>query len=110
MIEAKLSEFDELLKSALTANLQADKGRLNECRLFVEGYWPSFLRRYVQVPDAPDQGPIPAAATAPRNAPGRSGRFVQPLLPGRAALPDKAPPPPRSSERTRSWWPTWPWK
>jgi hypothetical protein len=102
-------EFDELLKSALTAKLQADSGRLNECRLFVDGYWPSFLRRHVQVPDGPDEPPIPAAALKGRGAPASAARSPQPQI-----APPPTPPagqrPVRSAERVRSWWPTWPWK
>src|SRR6185369_7560359 len=45
------AEYNELMKSALTAELQAQSGRMNEARLFVEDYWSSFLRRNVQLPD-----------------------------------------------------------
>jgi hypothetical protein len=64
-------EYNELIKSAPTAELQAQSGRLNEARMFVEDYWPSFLRRNVQLPDGREAAPAAAAAaTAPRKSRG----------------------------------------
>ena len=57
-------EANELLKSAATADLQARSGSLNDCRLFLDGYWPSFLRRNVQLPDARETPPQSAGAAA----------------------------------------------
>jgi hypothetical protein len=97
-------EYNELIKSAPTAELQAQSGRLNEARMFVEDYWPSFLRRNVQLLDGRDgqqPAPAPGVARKPR---------------GGLVLPGLAPPkdqPPRTAERPTErnrWWPTWPWK
>src|SRR2546421_10001989 len=45
-------EARELLIGASTADLQSRSGGLNDCRLFIDGYWPSFLRRTVKLPEA----------------------------------------------------------
>lgn len=44
------NERDELLKSVALADLQLGKGRLNECRRFLESYWPRYLMRHVARP------------------------------------------------------------
>src|SRR6185369_11309880 len=93
------TEYDELLKSAPTAELQAQSGRLNEARLFVEDYWPSFLRRNVQLPDGKDLPPNSPGATAARKPRGLT-------LPSLVPEKDR---PARTTERNK-WWPTWPWK
>jgi hypothetical protein len=97
------TEYSELIKSAPTAELQAQAGRLNEARMFVEGYWPSFLRRNVQLPDGKEAPPSSAGATATRKQRG----LILPSL-----IPDKerpARPAERTTERNK-WWPSWPWK
>ncbi|MEQ8789368.1 MAG: hypothetical protein RIC55_23950 [Pirellulaceae bacterium] len=53
------NERDELLKSVALADLQLGKGRLNDCRKFLESYWPRYLMRHVSRP-APS---MPATAT-----------------------------------------------
>jgi hypothetical protein len=97
------TEYNELIKSAPTAELQAQSGRLNEARVFVEDYWPSFLRRNVQLPDGKEALPNSAGPTAARKSRGL-------MLPG--LIPEKERPPrpaERTTERSR-WWPSWPWK
>lgn len=102
------AEHDELKKSAATARFQADSGELNECRLFVEGYWPNFLRHNVALPDARESPPTSAGAAIMSDPPAMAAGTKSP-----AAPPAAAPSPrrllPRSSER-KSWWPSWPWK
>jgi hypothetical protein len=44
------NERDELLKGVALADLQLGKGRLNECRRFLESYWPRYLLRHVPRP------------------------------------------------------------
>jgi hypothetical protein len=103
------AEHDELKKSVPTARFQADSGRLNECRLFVEGYWPSFLRRNVELPDSRELPPVSAGATAVKDPPAVAAG------PKSAAQPPAAAPPPPSRRflpraDRKSWWPSWPWK
>jgi hypothetical protein len=102
-------EYNELLQGVPTARLQADSGRLNECRLFTEGYWPGFLRQHVQLPDGREQRPLPAAALPPSDPPPVASRPKLPKLPGLTAPASGAQPPARTSER-KNWWPAWPWK
>lgn len=99
-------EYNELFKIAPTANLQAQSGRLNECRLLVEGYWPSFLRRHVQLPDTRETAPAAAGAgieipmppiaarpkrgTGVENESGKKANWLE-----------------RTAERNKSWWPNW---
>jgi hypothetical protein len=99
----------ELLKSAATAEYQARSGGLQECRLFVDGYWPSSLRRQVQLPDGREVPPMNAA-----------GNIAPPPIAPAAARGKRAPAADsakkqnwleRSAERNKSWWPSWPkWK
>src|SRR5262249_54986964 len=105
------AEHDELKKSVPAARLQADSGRLNECRLFVEGYWPSFLRRNVALPD-PREPPQTAAGAAAAKAPPAVAAGPKASAPPPAAA--SGPPSqrrflPRAADR-KSWWPSWPWK
>jgi hypothetical protein len=96
-------EYNELIKSAPTAELQAQSGRLNEARMFVEDYWPSFLRRNVQLPDGKEAQP----STANTNSARKPRGIGLPTL-----IPEKerpARPAERTTERNK-WWPTWPWK
>ena len=68
------TERDALLKSGFAAQVELTGGRLAECQRFVTGYWPSFLRRHVPLPEpradaafAPPKGKpndAPAARTA----------------------------------------------
>ena len=51
-----------LLDIAFRASMISDAGRLVECRLFVDGYWPSFLRRHVQLPEGREPAPPPVVA------------------------------------------------
>ncbi|MEX2174507.1 MAG: hypothetical protein WD872_09100 [Pirellulaceae bacterium] len=55
-------ELDELVKSIGTAGQQLDSGELPDCQRFIEGYWPSFLRRHVP---RPNPRPAPAASKPP---------------------------------------------
>jgi hypothetical protein len=105
-------EYDELLKGSVTARLQVRDGRLNECRLFTEDYWPSFLRRHVQTSE-----PRQIASSASQATPAAAATTQTTVTPAEtpASSPDagNAPPanasstPPRSSEKRRGWWPTW---
>jgi hypothetical protein len=100
-------EYSEMIKSAPTAILQARSGRLNECRLFVEGYWPSFLRRNVQQPDAREAAPDAARAAAAPVAKPLGARPKLPIglpLPGKRTEPEQ---PSRTAERDKGWWPGW---
>ena len=90
-------EHRELFKSAPTANHLAQSGRLNECRLLVEGYWPSFLRRSVQLPD-PELAPIRHAAATELPKPSDDGRRADGN--DRNWLE-------RTAERNRKWLPSW---
>lgn len=100
------SEYKGLLLSTPAAKLQADAGRLNECRLFVEGYWPSFLRRHVQLAEA--ETSQPATAKSPSKAE-PSTRAKPSILSPPLTLPTVAPRAARTAEteRGRSWWPGW---
>lgn len=107
-------ELNELKKSVSTANLQAQSGNLNEARLFVEGYWPSFLRRNVQLPEAQNSLPNSAGASTPRK-PASGITSILPAIPTVTKEKDRekdkeAKRPSRSAERLRNWWPSWPWK
>jgi hypothetical protein len=100
-------EYNELFKSAPTANLQAQSGRLNECRLFVEGYWPSFLRRHVQLPDVKENVLATAGAAAEASKPPIT---VRPAWPAAAPVKEAGKKPnwlERTAERNKSWWPSW---
>jgi hypothetical protein len=100
-------EYNELFKSAPTANLQAQSGRLNECRLFVEGYWPSFLRRHVQLPNSREAAPAAAGAAAVTSKPSAAAR---PKRPATAPDNESAAKPnwlERTAERNKNWWPSW---
>jgi hypothetical protein len=91
------SEVDELLKSAAAARWQVEQGRLNECRLFTEDYWPSFLRRHVQVSDARQLAPAQRREAAPTLG------AADP-----AAAPAAPPPPaPQASDKRKGWLPGW---
>jgi hypothetical protein len=99
-------EADELLIRSSTARLQARDGALHDCRLLVEGYWPSFLRRNVKLPDAREAPPQivatppvlpdpPIAARGKRKAgagndEGKKQNWLD-----------------RTSERNKNWWPSW---
>jgi Glycosyl hydrolase-like 10 len=99
------SEYKELIKSAPTAKYQADAGRLNESRLFVEGYWPSFLRRHVQPSDAAEPLPQSAAMVETHAAP--PARPKPSILAPPITLPKTAPRSARTADRERNWWPSW---
>jgi hypothetical protein len=100
------SEYKELLLSTPTARLQANEGRLNECRLFVEGYWPSFLRRHVQLTDTEAQQHLSAK---PESKPDVATRPKSSLLAPTLTLPKTTPRQARTAERERgrNWWPSW---
>ncbi len=99
-------EADELLIRSSTARLQARDGAFYDCRLLVDGYWPSFLRRNVKLPDAREAAPQiagpppmvpepPIAARGKRKAAaateeGKKQNWLE-----------------RSTERNKNWWPTW---
>ncbi|HEY2411003.1 MAG TPA: family 10 glycosylhydrolase [Pirellulaceae bacterium] len=97
------TEYKELIKSATTAELQAQAGRLNEARMFVEDYWPSFLRRNVQLPEGKEALPSSAGA---KNSRKPRGIGLPNLIPEKERPAQSAE---RTTERNR-WWPTWPWK
>jgi hypothetical protein len=58
------SERTELFKSSYTSHVQLESGQLAECQRFLDGYWPSFLRRHVPLPAA-----RPSSALAPPKPP-----------------------------------------
>jgi len=99
-------EARELLIGASTADLQARSGGLHDCRLFLDGYWPNFLRRNVKLPDARE--PAPQIAGPPAAVP-------DPPLVARGkrapAAPNEGGKKPnwleRTSERNKNWWPSW---
>jgi len=102
-------EYSELIKSAPTAILQAQSGQLNECRLFVEGYWPSFLRRNVQLPDQREAAPEASrSAKAPTpQPPGTRPKLPIGLpIPGMRTEPQPQQPS-RTAEKEKGWWPGW---
>jgi hypothetical protein len=86
------NERDELLKSIAIADLQAGGGSLVESQAFLGSYWPSFLRRHIDLPEAPPttagdgSNPLPAAETA-------------------RALPPAKPPSPSMTDRLKTWIP-----
>jgi hypothetical protein len=85
------------------AREQAKSGRLSECRLFVDGYWPSFLRRHVQLPDGRE---MPSSAAAgPVGAPPVVGG-IQESAPIIEDQPANRRRPARGGERN-SWLPSW---
>lgn len=95
-------ERDELLKSIAVADFQLGKGRLNDCRRFLESYWPRFLERNVP----------PAAIVTParttifdggETSPAAGQRRTPPASPPPNANP--APPPPTMLQRMRNWLP-----
>jgi hypothetical protein len=99
-------EADELMIQASTAASQARQGGLYDCRLFLDGYWPSFLRRNVKLPDAREA--VPQIAGPPVALPD----------PPIVARGKRAAGPPsdagkksnwleRTSERNKNWWPSW---
>jgi hypothetical protein len=97
-------EYDELIQRAATVRNQVRPGRLNECWLFVDGYWPSFLRRHVQLPEGREAVPPPVAA-----ATGGLSPVVGELPEGGSAASDPAASlqrPARATER-KSWLPSW---
>jgi hypothetical protein len=99
-------EADELLIGASTAALQVRQGGLHDCRLFLDGYWPSFLRRNVKLPDAREAAPQiagPPAAVPDPPMVARSKRAP--------AVPNEGGKKPnwleRTSERNKTWWQSW---
>jgi hypothetical protein len=106
------SEYDELLKGSVTARWQAEHGRLNDCRLFIEDYWPSFLRRNVQAVEPRQLAPVvppgtPAAAATTQTTIKAAETADSPPEAGASAPGAASSTPPRSSEKRRGWWPTW---
>jgi len=83
------NERADLLKSVATADLQAGSGNLADAQEYLNGYWPSFLRRHIHLPDSP---PL---------APGLAG---EPARAAAAPLPSK-PPSPSITDRLKSWIP-----
>jgi hypothetical protein len=97
-------ERDELTKSVAALKLQADHGELYDAGLFVDGYWPSFLRRHVPLADV---GPVAAPPIAARILP--RPKLPLPRKPATpAAEPEEAPA--KTADRKRSWVPSWIWK
>jgi hypothetical protein len=86
------NERNELLKSIATADLQADGGNLAESQAFLRSYWPSFLRRHIDLPEAP-----PATASA-GNSPMSAAETAR-------ALPPAKPASPSMTDRLKSWIP-----
>lgn len=104
-------EYDELLKSASAARLQVETGRLHECRLFLESYWPALLRRHVPLEEPPAVTALPPGLPAqpqPRRLlPSISGRG-RPAWPPPAETPPTRPRGPASTaESDKSWLPSW---
>jgi hypothetical protein len=105
-------EYDDMLRSAPVAKLQASSGRLAECRLFIDGYWPTFLRQHVPLADPPassagggsvTKAPAARAKTAPI-----SGRAKLPLLAPTTRTPPPAPKQPAATaDSSKSWLPSW---
>jgi hypothetical protein len=95
-------EYHALLsRMAIVKSTQLADGELAHCQAFVDGYWPSFLRRHVKLDEpralpALDGPPLPQAPnhSARSNAAARSARTKA----------DDPPPTPR----WRSWIPSWP--
>lgn len=105
-------EYDELLKSASAARLQVETGRLHECRLFLESYWPALLRRHLPLEEPPAVTAVPLPPTSP---PSPSRRLL-PSLSARSRgswLPPAEGPETRprgagsTAEADKSWLPSW---
>lgn len=97
------SEYNELLKSISTAKYQLEGGRLNECRLLTRGYWPSFLRRHVQLSGGAEPSTPAVLPTASSDAARSKTSFLPPAI----TLPKAPPRAARSAEHSRTWWPSW---
>lgn len=104
-------EYDELLKSVSAARLQAETGRFQECRLFLESYWPSLLRRHVSLEEPPAVVAPPATAPPPqarRLLPAITGRGRTSWLPSPTTPPDTNPAgTTRTAEQEKGWLPSW---
>jgi len=96
-------EYNELIKCVFTANQQAKSGSLNEARLFVDGYWPSFLRRNVQLPDGQNAPTTSAGANAPRK-PASGITSILPTIPSVAKAKDREKDKEREKEVKKPWW------
>jgi hypothetical protein len=83
------NERADLLKSVATADLQAGSGNLADAQEYLNGYWPSFLRRHIHLPDSPSTTP---------------GLGSEPPRAAAAPLPSK-PPSPSMTDRLKSWIP-----
>lgn len=79
-------ERSELLKGVVTAQEQLRKGQLADCRIFADGYWPSFLREHVPLPAGPP---------------------ITPLEPGQPIPSVQAGPPNRTSPKEPTAWQKW---
>jgi len=88
------SELAEMIRVFSLARVQLDAGELVETQRFVDGYWPSFLRRHAPLQDAP-ASPTPASPPLPQ---------VRPPV---VADPAAQPPTPRAAEGKKGWWPEW---
>jgi hypothetical protein len=101
-------EYDELLKSASAARLQVETGRLYECHLFLESYWPALLRRHVLLEEPPATAALPPTPPQARRllpAISARGRTAGPLpAEGSQARPRGAA---HTAEADKSWLPSW---
>jgi hypothetical protein len=90
------NERDELLKSIATANVQTTGGQLFESQQFLGSYWPSFLRRHIEIPEMHAPGGRPGDEGVTGNTAGETA----------AAPAEKSPPrPPSMVEKVRNWLP-----
>jgi hypothetical protein len=97
-------ELNELrLRIALATQSLADRQEA-ECRMFVDGYWPGFLRRHVPLVELRPSGAGELARSQAASGPNSARPAGPPKSP--AAPPAAMPPPPRSAEK-KSWWPDW---
>jgi hypothetical protein len=99
-------EADELLIRSSTARLQARDGALQDCRLLVDGYWPSFLRRNVKLPESREAAPQIAATPPVLPDPPISARGKRKPV-GANDDGKKQNWLERTGERNKNWWPSW---
>jgi hypothetical protein len=98
-------ERNELLRSISLAKVQLDGGELTESHRFVQGYWPSFLRRHVPLSEVPRTTPITPGEIAPSLP-----ITARPAPPQPAAGTPGATPPPRAAQSKKGWWDWVPWR
>jgi hypothetical protein len=87
-------ERDELLKSVAAADVQLSSGQLAECQRFLDGYWPSFLRRNVTLAESRTGVAVNTPSDTPAGTPTSA-----PAAPEAAKKED-----PSVMDRVRAWW------